>query len=357
MKSEPCTYSQEQEEESSQISFLDTDPSLLSNGMPTLAASLEPELMMDGLMECTCGKETSECSIHPTTKDKWIASMRDSLAKILVSQELNVALEKVRALDFTEKSYALQTRFDLNTSSWRMSQESLLEMTDECYEPSLEILPTAAMMQFGLVFPLPKLAHLISEIDGGSLLHTPTAKANQMAPSMIERSQWATPTTMDHLPPKSEKALKREMEITRPGRSKPATLRDQVSNMKMWPTPDANCGARGTQPNWTPKRKSGQPAQYTLNQAVRDQLWPTPSARDYKGANGYERTVTKLQKGERAQMGQLPNAVMMGEGESISGKLNPMWVEWLMGWLLGWTDLKPLEMDKSPCAPQQLGKS
>jgi hypothetical protein len=38
------------------------------------------------------------------------------------------------------------------------------------------------------------------------------------------------------------------------------------------------------------------------------------------------------------------------------GKLNPMWVEWLMGWLLGWTDLKPLEMDKSHSAPQQLGK-
>jgi hypothetical protein len=39
------------------------------------------------------------------------------------------------------------------------------------------------------------------------------------------------------------------------------------------------------------------------------------------------------------------------------GKLNPMWVEWLMGWLLGWTDLKPLEMDKSHSAPPQLGKS
>jgi hypothetical protein len=28
------------------------------------------------------------------------------------------------------------------------------------------------------------------------------------------------------------------------------------------------------------------------------------------------------------------------------GKLNPMWVEWLMGWPAGWTDLKPLETDK-----------
>ena len=39
------------------------------------------------------------------------------------------------------------------------------------------------------------------------------------------------------------------------------------------------------------------------------------------------------------------------------GKLNPMWTEWLMGWPLGWTDLKPLEMDKSHSVPQPLGTS
>ena len=30
----------------------------------------------------------------------------------------------------------------------------------------------------------------------------------------------------------------------------------------------------------------------------------------------------------------------------VGGKLNPVWVEWLMGWPLGWTDLKPLAMGK-----------
>jgi len=29
-----------------------------------------------------------------------------------------------------------------------------------------------------------------------------------------------------------------------------------------------------------------------------------------------------------------------------TGQLNPSWVEWLMGWPIGWTDLKPLETDK-----------
>ena len=30
----------------------------------------------------------------------------------------------------------------------------------------------------------------------------------------------------------------------------------------------------------------------------------------------------------------------------VGGKLNPLWTEWLLGWPLGWTDLKPLGMDK-----------
>lgn len=30
----------------------------------------------------------------------------------------------------------------------------------------------------------------------------------------------------------------------------------------------------------------------------------------------------------------------------VGGSLNPPWVEWLMGWPIGWTDLRPLEMDK-----------
>ncbi|KJH67258.1 hypothetical protein UF16_11095 [Chromobacterium violaceum] len=31
---------------------------------------------------------------------------------------------------------------------------------------------------------------------------------------------------------------------------------------------------------------------------------------------------------------------------SDHGQLNPEWVEWLMGWPIGWTGLKPLGMDK-----------
>ena len=35
------------------------------------------------------------------------------------------------------------------------------------------------------------------------------------------------------------------------------------------------------------------------------------------------------------------------------GKINPEWTEWLMGWSIGWTDLKPLETDRFQSWRQQ----
>mgnify|MGYP003653553767 CR=1 FL=1 len=72
--------------------------------------------------------------------------------------------------------------------------------------------------------------------------------------------------------------------------------------------------------------------------AVREK-WPTPTAHMAKETNA-------------------PSEALRNEPtltSRVGGKLNPMWVEWLMGWPLGWTDLKPLETDKSHCVPQQLG--
>jgi DNA (cytosine-5)-methyltransferase 1 len=43
--------------------------------------------------------------------------------------------------------------------------------------------------------------------------------------------------------------------------------------------------------------------------------------------------------------GNLEEVVALMEGLN-GGSLNPTWVEWLMGWPLGWTDLAPLETDR-----------
>jgi hypothetical protein len=58
----------------------------------------------------------------------------------------------------------------------------------------------------------------------------------------------------------------------------------------------------------------------------------TPTARDYKGMGG---------AGFRSRHGMNHNLA-----DCLGGVPNPMFVEWLMGWPLGLTDLKPLEMDK-----------
>lgn len=47
----------------------------------------------------------------------------------------------------------------------------------------------------------------------------------------------------------------------------------------------------------------------------------------------------------------LPSAIKMrplhdGSEPPQDGQLNPEWVEWFMGWPIGWTELKPLEMDR-----------
>lgn len=75
----------------------------------------------------------------------------------------------------------------------------------------------------------------------------------------------------------------------------------------------------------------GEPMQAPLQQ------WPTPVASMSKGSspNALVRT-----SGASRLRDRLDHAVMALHG----GHLNPTWVEWLMGWPLGWTDLKPLEM-------------
>jgi len=60
-------------------------------------------------------------------------------------------------------------------------------------------------------------------------------------------------------------------------------------------------------------------------------MFPTPTTRDYKGTGNVER----IRDGE-IQKDTLDRIVEPGN----PGQLNPNWVEWLMGYPTGWTDLK-----------------
>jgi hypothetical protein len=79
------------------------------------------------------------------------------------------------------------------------------------------------------------------------------------------------------------------------------------------------------------------------------QMWPTPVTRDYKDTGTKESMTRQLNKR------QSPGLALV-VGAETGGKLNPTWTEWLMGWPLEWTELKPLAMDKCHCVQQPLGE-
>jgi hypothetical protein len=95
--------------------------------------------------------------------------------------------------------------------------------------------------------------------------------------------------------------------------------------VKRWPTPTAEDGEGG--PGHA-RTKQGSP---NLRTAV---AWPTPGARDDHGPSA---------RAEKYNGRCLPNAV------KGSGKLNPEWVEMLMGAPPGWTDIGgPLPPARKP---------
>ena len=101
------------------------------------------------------------------------------------------------------------------------------------------------------------------------------------------------------------------------------------------------------------------------------QKFQTPTASDYKGRGtnskkqGLPEQVKKMhsfptpgttgmsngsENCEKANKLHATGQISEEERKSMrsgnGGQLNPPWVEWLMGWPSGWTDLKQLEMDK-----------
>ena len=182
-----------------------------------------------------------------------------------------------------------------------------------------------------------------------------------------ESGLWATPNTMDHLPPRSKEGTLKMMHGQRKGRTRPSNLREQVDpeTMKLWRTPDAHCD-RGPASEERMKMKLEKKMPISLNDQVRHQqiLWPTPRA---SGQENPE-SLIKRKGVQKAMQHNLTAAVQMvptptsrdhkdnGPNTNYAkakakhrlaghagGSLNPTWVEWLMGYKAGYTDLKHWE--------------
>ncbi len=142
-----------------------------------------------------------------------------------------------------------------------------------------------------------------------------------------------------------------------------------VHVFSQWPTPSASVANDGESPQtWHAraaklKEKHGNGNGAGLPLTVAAVQWPTPAARDSKGANSEEHcTVTG---GGRKHMDQLSNFVAHSSHQaqpirdgatsseatpSTPRRLNPIFGEWLMGWPSQWSKAEPSASSASATA-------
>ena len=136
--------------------------------------------------------------------------------------------------------------------------------------------------------------------------------------SSSESQMWPTPTRMDY--------AKERMRSTQQKAGSRRSL-NLPSAVRLWPTPRAN-EYKDVLQSVPPSRKKD-PGKCNLTQAVAmDQMLAIPCARDY-------RTGQRKRYENKARANNL--------NDQIGGQLNPTWVEWLMGFPPGWTDLNVSE--------------
>jgi hypothetical protein len=253
--------------------------------------------LMDSYLDSLCGM-----TFAPLTDTPGEAKSMSSAGVFPV----RTSLPQEKGMDSTEKGRdsghiwrGWLAKFDPLLCLWRTAQCSLLGEEQEL----LQTLPKWGMTRSGLLWELPMLAHLTNGTgcglspDNESFFHAPNT------------------TGMDG-GSNGRKALRKRLELL--------------------PTPNAR--------DWKDSQTAGNRNSPGLGVVAH---WPTPRTAGMCGGSGSWDLLNKNTTVEEARL--------MGAGNG--GQLNPPWVEWLMGWPIGWTDLKPLEMDKSHCVPQQHGES
>ena len=158
----------------------------------------------------------------------------------------------------------------------------------------------------------------------------------QLWPSMprtdgIECSLWPTPVAQpDGKTPKAHMAMKAAMKDGPRRTITDLQVMAKAVNRGLWPTPRAACP--GSRINSVGGKVLAQEVELAegLRDPVTRKLWPTPmSAPTSEASHG--------------QFSGQYRQALLEQGIDQPGQLNPTWVEWLMGFPIGWTDLEPSE--------------
>ena len=249
--------------------------------------------------------------------ESWIGSLAASRASRGQSQERRE--EPMMNAGSGPTSDASLAKWNPEDCSWRTYQASFWEESSQY----LESWPRTGMTRSGQLFGLPTL---VRHIDGSGAL------------------SWATPVGHDHKSEKSTlgRSLGRKTQVwpTATALDRPRTPETMAKS--------AAFRKRNANQNTVPL--------YLGEVAAEWQTWGTPQASDHKGPNlskgSSSSTHMLAAKAHRWNTPQDLKMPMAGDNSSKeTRRLNPRFVEMLMGWPLGWTDFESSGMELSRSKP------
>ena len=295
-------------------------PSVMLNGTPMPPPSWQRAWKKGGWIQRLSGTMSP-----PSTADagvaQWISSLRASRANPSARPAHNRATGT--SATSGRRSAGLSTGRDRLSCFWKTSQECLP------FDSAMADQPTQ-----------------LSEANWSAWVtklrkHSSVRRMSEPHIDASDSLSWATPQAHDGTGGTASGGPtgdSRQKDLPREALSWMTTL---------WPTPTSSVDSGSAKYSI----ESGRHAGTTLTDAV--QLWPTPAARDVKGANSPESQRTRA-FAKTANGQQLPNYIahfwcppdqtmrVAGPPPSPSGpispqRLNPAFVEWLMGWPEGWS--------------------
>ena len=215
--------------------------------------------------------------------------------------------------------------YDRDSQSWKMS-ECLFTGDFGKYS---EALPRSGIMLNGKIYEQRTWVHRTGG-KGYGLLPTPLATRSEMShgygDSLDERVklQAGIPTRKSPTPTTQE-IEHSQMELTETGRRKTKDKKSShsvgLADTVKFPTPTVSDIFTGNLKS--SQQKEGSTHSVTLPQMI--QKFPTPTSRDWKDTGKNTNYQSKRMKNKLAGV--------------VGGQLNPQWVDWLMGYPTGWTDL------------------
>lgn len=338
-----------------------SEPSAISSGTGTARKSSKREPKKVGWMWLPSGTILPHLMANPGGESA-TSCLEDSHVKTLVTRGKGQESRKAREAVCSSNSCESLAKYDLKSSSWRTYQQSI----EEGSTLFLGRFPKQGMMRNGCIYEQVKSERITDGKDGSVWPLYPTPQACDSAQGNVLNEEeiyflksgkprkvskqgvdgsvglaryvriqtWPTPRAKEST--ESLETIKARRERTGVG------MMNLTAAVQTWPTP--NCSDVFTDNLKSSQQKEGSMHSVNLSQKV---MWPTANARDYKG--GTQSMVGKCHLDSEVEFGS-------GTQQTNVPRLNPLWVEWLMGFPKGWTDLNASVTPWFPYKGEQPGK-